>query len=70
LSYGLASEVVPEAELDATVENICEMILKAPRIATEAVKDYMRSGTRYGNRRRGRLRAQLHATINASIERG
>src|SRR5882757_5184277 len=33
LSYGLASEVVPDAELDATVENICQMILKAPRIA-------------------------------------
>ena len=68
LSYGLASEVVPEAELDATVDRICQMILKAPRIATEAVKDYMRSAPDMAIAGAVDYARNLHATINASIE--
>jgi len=68
LSYGLASEVVPDAELDATVENICQMILKAPRIATEAVKDYMRSAPDMAIAGAVDYGRNLHATINASIK--
>jgi len=68
LSYGLASEVVPEAELDATVDHLCQMILKAPRIATEAVKDYMRSAPDMAIAGAVDYGRNLHATINASIE--
>jgi enoyl-CoA hydratase len=68
LSYGLASEVVPEAELDATVDKICQMILKAPRIATEAVKDYMRSAPDMAIAGAVDYARNLHATVNASIE--
>jgi len=68
LSYGLASEVVPEAELDATVDKICQMILNAPRIATEAVKDYMRSAPDMAIAGAVDYARNLHATINASIE--
>jgi len=68
LSYGLASEVVPEAELDATVDKLCDMILKAPRIATEAVKDYMRSAPDMAIAGAVDYGRNLHATINASIE--
>jgi enoyl-CoA hydratase/carnithine racemase len=68
LSYGLASEVVPDAELDATVDNICQMILKAPRIATEAVKEYMRSAPDMAIAGAVDFGRNLHATINASIE--
>jgi enoyl-CoA hydratase/carnithine racemase len=68
LSYGLASEVVPEAELDAAVDKLCQMILKAPRIATEAVKDYMRSAPDMAIAGAVDFGRNLHATINASIE--
>jgi len=68
LSYGLASEVVPESELDATVDHLCQMILKAPRIATEAVKEYMRSAPDMAIAGAVDYGRNLHATINASIE--
>jgi enoyl-CoA hydratase len=68
LAYGLASEVVPEAELDATVERLCQTILKAPRMATEAVKEYMRSAPDMAIAGAVDFGRNLHATINASIE--
>jgi len=68
LSYGLASEVVPEAELDATVDKLCQMILKAPRMATEAVKDYMRAAPDMAIAGAVDFARNLHATINSSIE--
>jgi enoyl-CoA hydratase len=68
LSYGLASEVVPEAELDAAVDQLCQMILKAPRMATEAVKEYMRAAPDMAIAGAVDYGRNLHATINASIE--
>jgi enoyl-CoA hydratase len=68
LAYGLASEVVPEAELDAAVDKLCQMILKAPRIATEAVKDYMRSAPDMAIAGAVDYARNLHATVNHSIE--
>jgi hypothetical protein len=44
------------------------MILKAPRIATEAVKDYMRSAPDMAIAGAVDYGRNLHATINASIE--
>src|SRR6266516_1866524 len=43
LACGLASAVVPEAGLDATVDQLCRNIIKAPLPATHAVKEYVRS---------------------------
>ena len=68
LSYGLASEVVPEAELDAAADRICQMILKAPRMATEAVKDYMRQAPDMAIAGAVDFARNLHATVNSSIE--
>jgi len=68
LAYGLASEVVPEAELDAAVDRICQMILEAPRMATEAVKDYMRAAPDMAIAGAVDFARNLHATINSSIE--
>jgi enoyl-CoA hydratase len=68
LSYGLVSEVVPEAELDAAVDKLCHMILKAPRMATEAVKEYMRLAPDMAIAGAVDFGRNLHATINASIE--
>jgi enoyl-CoA hydratase len=68
LSYGLASEVVPEARLDETVDQLCRMILKAPRPATEAVKDYMRAAPDMAIAGAVDFARNLHATINSSME--
>jgi enoyl-CoA hydratase len=68
LSYGLASEVVPEAQLDETVEALCRNILKAPRPATEAVKEYLRSAPDMAMPGAVEFARNLHATINASID--
>ena len=68
LAFGLVSDIVPEAELDAAADKICEMILKAPRMATEAVKDYMRAAPDMAIAGAVDFARNLHATINASIE--
>ena len=68
LSYGLASEVVPEAQLDDTVETLCRNILKAPLPATEAVKEYLRSAPDMATAGAVEFARNLHATINASID--
>ena len=68
LSYGLASEVVPEAQLDETVDRLCQNILKAPLPATEAVKEYLRSAPDMAMPGAVEFARNLHATINASID--
>jgi enoyl-CoA hydratase/carnithine racemase len=68
LVYGLVSEIVPETNLDAAADKICQMILKAPRMATEAVKDYMRAAPDMAIAGAVDFARNLHATINASIE--
>ncbi|HEY7301407.1 MAG TPA: enoyl-CoA hydratase/isomerase family protein [Xanthobacteraceae bacterium] len=67
LTFGLVSEIVPEAELDAAADKICQMILKAPRMATEAVKEYMRAAPDMAIAGAVDFARNLHATINASI---
>jgi enoyl-CoA hydratase len=68
LSYGLASEVVPEAMLNETVDQLCQSILRAPRPATEAVKEYMRSAPDMAIGGAVDFARNLHATINSSME--
>ena len=68
LIYGLVSDVVPEAELDAAADRICQTILKAPRMATEAVKDYMRAAPDMAIAGAVDFARNLHATVNSSIE--
>jgi enoyl-CoA hydratase len=68
LSYGLVSEVVPEAKLDETVDNLCRSILKAPRLATEAIKDYLRSAPDMAINGAVDYARNLHAAVNSSIE--
>ncbi len=68
LSYGIASEVVPHAGLDETVDKLCGMILKAPRSATEAVKDYLRAAPDMAIAGAVDYARNLHSTINSAIE--
>jgi enoyl-CoA hydratase len=68
LAFGLASEVVPHGGLDDAAERICKMILKAPRSATEAVKDYLRNAPDMAIAGAVDFARNVHATINSSIE--
>ena len=58
LSFGIVSDVVPAAELDAAVETLCAAILKAPQPAIHGVKEYVKTATRHGGLRRRRIRPQ------------
>ena len=68
LSFGLVSKVVPESKLDETVDDLCRGIVKAPRLATEAVKDYLRSAPNMAIHGAVDYARNLHATVNSAIE--
>lgn len=67
-SFGLVSEVVPAAELEATVERTVAAILKAPAIATEGVKEYVGRAMDMDIQSAVDFARNLHATINSSSE--
>ena len=68
LSFGIVSEVVPAAQLEATVEATVAAILKAPAIATEGVKEYVGRAMDMDIHGAVDFARNLHATINASSE--
>jgi enoyl-CoA hydratase len=68
LAWGLASEVVPEAQLDELADQLCRSILKAPLPATIAVKDFLRSAPDMSVPGAVDYARNLHATINSAIE--
>ena len=68
LTFGIVSEVVPAARLDATVEATCAAILKAPSIATEGVKEYVGRAMDMDIASAVDFARNLHATINSSSE--
>ena len=68
LSFGLVSEVVPAAELDETVQALCAALVKAPRPATLAVKEYTRVALSMDLQGAIDFARNLHATINSSSE--
>lgn len=68
LSHGIVSEVVPAAKLDETVENLCKFMLKAPPVATEGVKEYLRHAMTMDVPSAVGLARNLHAVVNSSSE--
>jgi len=68
LSYGIVSEIVPEAALEETADKLCRAIIKAPRPATEAVKEYLRSAPDMAVPGAVDFARNLHATINSAID--
>jgi len=68
LSFGLVSEVVPAAELDETVQALCAALVKAPRPATLAVKEYTQVALSMDLQGAIDFARNLHATINSSSE--
>ena len=68
LTFGLASEVVPLAQLGAKVEEACAAILKAPAIATEGVKEYLSRAMDMDTASAVDFARNLHAVLNSSRE--
>ena len=68
LSFGLVSEVVPAAELDEAVQALCAVLVKAPRPATLAVKEYAQVALSMDLQGAIDFARNLHATINSSSE--
>lgn len=68
LSYGIVSDVVPAAELDAHVEKLIAAMLKAPRISLTSAKEYIRSAPDMPTAGAIEYARNLHATINSAAE--
>jgi len=68
LSHGIVSEVAPAAKLDETVEALCKFMLKAPVVATEGVKEYLRRAMTMDVPSAVDLARNLHAVVNSSSE--
>jgi enoyl-CoA hydratase/carnithine racemase len=67
-NFGIVSEVVPDTELGASVDKLCQSILKAPRPATLAVKEYLRAAPDMAIAGAVDLARNMHATINSAID--
>ncbi|HZR61251.1 MAG TPA: enoyl-CoA hydratase/isomerase family protein [Xanthobacteraceae bacterium] len=66
LEFGIVSDVVPAAKLDATVDTLCAAILKAPRPAILGVKEYVKTAPDMAVFGAIEFARNLHATINSS----
>jgi len=68
LSFGIVSEVVPAAQLDAALKALCDVMSKAPAAATPAVKEYVRNALTMDISSAVDLARNLHSVINSSSE--
>jgi enoyl-CoA hydratase len=68
LIYGIVSDVVPRAELEAAIDTLCASILQAPAVATEGVKDYLRRAMTMDVPSAVDYARNLHAVVNSSSE--
>ncbi|EQB11804.1 enoyl-CoA hydratase/isomerase family protein [Sphingobium lactosutens] len=68
ISFGLASDVTPAANLNARVAELERALLRPARVATEAVRQYARSAIGLDAAAATDLARNLHATLNSSSE--
>jgi enoyl-CoA hydratase/carnithine racemase len=68
LSYGIVSDVVPAADLDATVDKLTTAMLKAPTISLRSAKEYIRTAPDMPVAGAVEYARNLHATINSAAE--
>jgi enoyl-CoA hydratase len=68
LSFGIVSDVVPTAKLDAAADALCAAILKAPRPAIFGVKEYVKTAPDMAVHGAVEFARNLHATVNSSGE--
>src|SRR5262245_28828224 len=65
---GIASAVIPAAELDAAVDALCKQIMAAPRPARVGCKDYARAALDMDVGGAIEFARSIHAVINSSSE--
>jgi enoyl-CoA hydratase len=65
LLFGLASNVVPHGELDASVSRLVEHLEKMPLAAVLAVKEYARTAFSVSTQAATDFARNLHATVNS-----
>ncbi len=68
LSYGIVSDVVPAAQLDATIDRLTAAMLKAPKISLTSAKEYIRTAPDMPVAGAIEYARNLHATINSAAE--
>ncbi len=66
LTFGVVSDVVPADDLESTVEALSAALLKAPRPAVRAVKEYARAALGMDLQGAIDFARNLHATVNSS----
>jgi len=65
---GIASEVVPDAELDAFVTDLCKRIISMPDLATKGAKEFFRHGLTMDTPGGVDFARNIHAVLNSSKE--
>ena len=68
LAIGMASEVAPRAELETALEQVLASLLRAPRPALLAVKEYARGAQAIDMQKAVDYARALHAVINTASE--
>jgi len=66
LTYGIVSRVFPAAQLDAKADALIATMVKAPKDATYAVKEFARSAMHMDINAATDYARYLHTTVNAS----
>lgn len=65
LTFGLASDVVPHGELEASVDRLVEHLKKMPLATVLALKEYARSAFGMSTQAATDFARNLHATVNS-----
>lgn len=68
VSYGIVSDVVPAAQLDAHVDKLTAAMLKAPRVSLTSAKEYVKTAPDMSTAGAVEYARNLHAVINAAAE--
>jgi enoyl-CoA hydratase len=68
LTFGIASDVVPAAQLEESVQTLVAAILKAPGPAVRGVKEYARTAFSMHTEGAVDFARNIHAVINSSSE--
>jgi enoyl-CoA hydratase len=68
LSFGIVTDVVPTAQLDATIDKLTTAMMKAPSIAIRGAKEYIRCAPDMPIAGAVDYARNLHATINSAAE--
>ena len=65
-SYGIVSNVVPEAQLDSELTRFCDLLLSRPRPAILGLKEYLRVAPRMDEQGAIDYARSLHSMVNTS----